>query len=202
MTIQLTDAEKLLVESQRLPDRPDFFSASLQRDQEITEDFETYLILQPTEDKQVIQDWITTSAEIQEENLDRDELLERYLGIRVEDATARITELDIILNNFDNIQRRLLTVGDVDQDPSRFAQVFDIGLLIQSLQKPVDEVNIQREQAFHERTFVTLLTDKLDLSKTTEDTQAELESWQTVISTYEGQPTREQDVGSGILSSF
>jgi hypothetical protein len=59
-----------------------------------------------------------------------------------------------------------------------------------SITKPVDVINIQRDQAFHEQNVTTALQNLLEANKSNTDTQKEISSWQSVISAYKGQTAK------------
>jgi hypothetical protein len=151
---------------------------------QISEDMEGYLILQDQEQKQKLLSWIKDVTKIEMDNEDRDALLATYLDIRLEDAAARIEELDTVLNQYADMQAELITDGD---DSSRYATIMDLNLMVRSIGKPVESISIQRDQAFHEQNVTTALKNLLDRNKSDSDSQKELSSWQTVISAYKGQ---------------
>ncbi len=176
-------------------DLPQYYSAEIAKTapaevkeevakQTISRDFEAYLILQSTEQKQKTLSWIKTVNTINQDNKDRDDLLERYLSLRDTDASARITEIDETLQEFESFRNGLFAAGD---DGTKFAEVVELSLMARALQTPIDEMQIIRENAFHEKNVTALLKVRFDARKNTDDSQKELESWQTVVSEYEGQ---------------
>lgn len=151
---------------------------------QISDDMEGYLILQDQEQKQKLLSWIKDVTKIEMDNEDRDILLATYLDIRLEDTAARIEELDTVLNQYADMQAELITDGD---DSSRYATIMDLNLMVRSIGKPVESISIQRDQAFHEQNVTTALKNLLVSNKSDSDSQKELSSWQTVISSYKGQ---------------
>jgi hypothetical protein len=109
------------------------------------------------------------------------------LEIRQQDALDRITELDEVLNQYADMQAELITDGD---DSSRYATIGDLNIMLRSITKPVDVINIQRDQAFHEQNVTTALQNLLEANKSNTDTQKEISSWQSVISAYKGQTAK------------
>ena len=152
--------------------------------QTISRDFEAYLILQTTEQKQDALSWIQSVTNITQDNKDRDDLLDRYFTLRDDDTIARITEIDEKLKEFETFRNGLFEVGD---NGTQFADVVEVSLMARALQRPLDEMSIVRENAFHEQNIVALLKVRFEDRKNTTDTQLELESWQSVISAYSGQ---------------
>ena len=152
--------------------------------QKISRDFEAYLILQTTEQKQKTLTWIKSVTGITQDNKDRDNILERYLTLRDDDTKAVIAEIDDKLKQFEEFRNGLFASGE---DGTKFAEVIEVSLMARSLQRPLDEMYITRESTFHEQNVVALLKIRFEDRKNTTDTQLELESWQTVVSAYRGQ---------------
>ena len=59
----------------------------------------------------------------------------------------------------------------------------------------MDEISIFRENAFHEITMANIVSKRLEATKSDENTQKELESWQDVVSFYQGQQTSSGGLG-------
>jgi len=186
MAVNFTTDELEKIKEQAVPDeeRPVYFSSANLRLNQIGIDFQGYLILQSVEQKQKTLAWITEAQEIETSNKDRDDLLATYLDNRQVDADARILELETALNNFSAFQSGLITDGD---DSSRFADIPEVGRLIQSLGRMLSKILVQQEQSFHEKNLVNFLRTRLDGEKTTDLTQRELSTWQNVIAFYAGQ---------------
>lgn len=180
-------AEQLaLIDAETKPTQslPKYYLADTKQSIPISRDFEAYLILQPSEQKQNIVDWINGANEITNDTVDRDELASQYFDLRIADAKQRISDLDEQLNNFNKFKLGLLgTKGD----PSGFSTITEINLMTRALQKPLDEMVYLREQAFHEQTMNGIQKLRAEVDIDTPDTQKELESWQKVITTYPGQ---------------
>ena len=187
-----TTEEKELIRQQALPpvDRPSYYSSQARTERQISEGFESFLILQDQTQKQNSLDWIGKALDIEADNEDRDALLATYLDIRENDAQERVTELDEKLEDFNKFVTGLFAKDSSSgSDPSRFSTVAELNLFVLSLQKPLDKITVQRDQAFHESNLASILNNRLEQEKTDEDSSKEIESWQPVISTYEGQPS-------------
>jgi len=184
--IQFTTDELGKIEKQKkaTPDLPTYYSASTQNFVAIGRDFEGFLILQSTEQKQKLLKWLGEVDKIQIENIERDELLTRYLNLRVADTEIRITELEEQLKGFDEFKTSVFTSGE---DTSRFASIVELDLMLQSLQRPLSEITLQRDLAFHEQNMANLLLKRQERAKTDKSAQRELRSWQSVVTTYPGQ---------------
>lgn len=185
MTITWSTSELEKIKKQSLKDnRPSYYYLPNKAFMQISEDMEGYLILQDQEQKQKLLAWIKEVSDIETENKDRDELLGTYLDIRLQDTQDRIDELDTVLNQYAEMQAELITDGN---DSSRFATIMDLNLMTRSISRPVDMLNMQRDQAFHEQNVTNALKNTLELSKSDDDTEKEISSWQTVLSAYKGQ---------------
>ena len=166
-----TTEEKEQIRAQALPpaDRPSYFSSVNRDDRQITEGFESFLILQDQTQKQNSLDWIGKALDIEADNEDRDALLNTYLEIRTTDAEERVTELDEKLEDFNKFVTGLFAKDSAQgSDPSRFATVEELNLFVLSLQKPLDKITVQRDQAFHETNLTRVLGNRLEQEKTDE----------------------------------
>jgi len=185
-----TTDEQALITKQSLPiaKRPSYFSKDFQREEQIGQSFEAFLILQRSSQKQISMDWIDRALDIEVDNEDRDTLMTTYLAGVNEDAIARVTELDDRLENFSAFMGSLFQNESETGGPSRFSDIAELNIFVQSLQRPLDKLTIQRDQAFHEQNMVTALQIRLTQEQTDENSRKELESWNDVLATYEGQP--------------
>ena len=188
MSISWSTSELDLIKKQTLGDmRPSYYSIVNKNLIQISEDFEGYLILQAAEDKQKVLTWMTDVTKINNDTKDQNELLNRFLTVRSDDADARITELDEKLNKYADMQANLITDGT---DPSRYADIIEIDLMVKTISKPLDNLTIQREQAYHEQNMVTAITNAVKNEQVNDDTTKEITSWQTILSTYKGQTAK------------
>jgi len=188
MAITWSKEELDAIQKQSMKDmRPSYYSITNKSYIQISEDFEGYLILQASDDKQKILTWMKDVSKINNDTKDQNELLSRFLQVRSDDTTARIDELDEKLNKYDEMQTDLITDG---KDPSRYGSIMELSLMVTSITKSVDNILIQREQAFHEQNMIATITYILDNEKITDDTKKELTSWQNIISTYKGQANK------------
>jgi hypothetical protein len=180
-----TSETELINQQARAPAaRPYYYNAQRRTPVQITADFEGFLILQTADEKQKTLTWIGSAAKLEEDHKDRDDLLSKYLDLRVVDAQARIDEIGKRTNDFLEFKTNFITDGG---DSSRFASIEEVNLLALSLQRPMDRMVVQQEAAYHELVLTNTLKNKLIIEQTTEDTQKELKSWQTVVSGYPGQ---------------
>jgi hypothetical protein len=181
-----TTQEQELINQQSLKPsgRPYYYSSAKKNPVQITEDFEGFLILQSTDQKQKTLNWLRTALSLEEDHKDRDVLLSRYMDTRKEDADARLAELDKRTQDFIDFKTHFLTDGG---DSSRLASIEEVNLLAKSLQRPLDKMVVQQEAAFHEGVLAKLLKIKLTNEQSTDETKKEMDSWQVVLSAYRGQ---------------
>ena len=185
MAINFSVDEIEKIDKQKKPSGlPSYYSSDSKSRREIGRDFEGFLILQSTDQKQVLLKWLQQVNDIEQDNTDRDKLTDQYLDLRTTDATARIAELDLQLKGFDKFRSSLFGDG---ADPSRFAEIVELNTLIQAMQRPLEEITIQREIAFHERNLAKLINNRRTKAKSNKDTEKELKSWQSVVTAYPGQ---------------
>lgn len=170
-------------------DLPLYYTASTKQESPISREFESYLILEAKEHKQKTLSWIKDVEKIQFNKVDRDKLLDTYLTNCNDNANTKISELDAKLNNFDDFKSGLL---GKEEDPLRYANVTELSLMSQSLQKPIDEMVFMRDKASHEINMVSLMKAKQKLTAYNSDTQKELQSWQSSVSAYDGQSSSYQ----------
>lgn len=185
-----TDKEVIVINAQKKlsAELPQYFNSATKTNTPISRDFEAYLILETQEHKQKSLSWIKDVQSISQDSTDRDAILKTFATNRLADANATIKELDSTLKNFDAFKAGLFNIGDSND----FASVFEVSLLAQSLQRPLDEIKFLRDRAFQEKVISNIQLDRLDRSGFNSDTQKELASWQTVISSYPGQSGSDQ----------
>lgn len=178
-----TQDEINLINSQRKKEQelPEYYSSTSKNNVAITRRFEEYLILQTPVQKQKILDWTDKALEIQKVNIDRDTILDTFLKNRVADNKEIIDELDQEIQGFNDFIKQIFVGGDY-----RFNDVVEVGLMLKSLQNPLDELLLRRDMAFQETNLAVVLQERVKDSLETNDTRKELQSWKQVLSAYEG----------------
>lgn len=182
---KFTAEELKIIRQQRKSneDLPKYYSAESKAETQISRDFESYLILQSPAQKQKILSWIKEATKIQKPRVDRDELIKRYMANRIADADARISDLTTQTTKFESLRSEL--IGD-STDVNRFADVIEVGIMVNSLQRPIDELLSLKERAYHDKVMATVYSIRFAATENNKDTQRELSSWQTVVSAYPG----------------
>lgn len=188
MSINWSTSELEAIKKQTLKDsKPSYYSLTNKNYIQISEDFEGYLILQGGDQKQKVLTWMSDVSKINNDTKDQNAILNRFLEIRYQDTSDRITELDEKLNKYSEMQTELITDGT---DPSRYGSIIEINLMVKCISKSIDNINLQREQAFHEQNMVTAVQNAIQNEQVSDDTTKELTSWQTIMSTYKGQTSK------------
>jgi hypothetical protein len=184
-----SQAELDLIADQTKPESqlPSYYDADTDQNVVISRDFEAYLILETQQQQQATLQWISQELDFQANNLDRDAILTRYLVNRGTDDTARLAEINTRLMNFDSFKAGLLQGNIPGQPPLDWSTTPELNLLSQSLQMPLDEINLLYDLTFHEQNVVAVLQNRMENTSYTDSDQEELQSWQTVISAYQGQ---------------
>jgi hypothetical protein len=169
---------------------PLYYNSDSKQSEPISRDFEAYLILQGVDQKQVIQEWISAVKEIELDTGDRDALLTRFMEHRAEDAALKIEELDEVLGGFDQFKQQLFSDPNADEEnpnPNKYSAVAEIDLFARAVQKPIDEVVMIRDGAFHEQNMILLVQTDLEIAGNKEARQGELDTWQQIFAAYKGQ---------------
>jgi hypothetical protein len=196
-----TNDELITISSQRRPAglKPLYYDSVQKSLTTISDDFEGFLILQASESKQKALAWITDATKLDTKRADQNVILEEYIAIRNTDAAVRVSEISKVMTTFDNFKSDFLTDGS---DTSRFADISEVNIFLQSVQQPLGDIATRRERAIHEQNMAKVQGSKLALSKVTSDTIRELESWQTIMSAYKGQASGAKQNGSTPLGGL
>lgn len=169
--------------------RPYYYSVTNKNLIQISSDFEGYLIIQSADEKRKLLTWMSDLTKINNNTQDQSALLKRYFDTRTADADDRIAELDEKLNKYADMQADLITDGT---DPSRYGGIVELNTMVKTISKTLDNISIQREQAFHEKNVITAMGAVLKAEEVTDDYKKELMSWQRIVSTYKGQTQKKK----------
>lgn len=182
MTIKLTPEEIRIVEKKRKreDEKPKYYNSSVDQTDVISDDFESYLILQTSAQKQQILQRLRANIKVNNDTTDRDAILTEYIKKSSADLDARQAELDAVTNNFEEFRSTVMS-GD-----ERFHVINELNRLMYSLQEPIEFAVFSREQVFQEGNVNILVGDRVTSRKKDDKSKKELEIWQKVISAYEG----------------
>lgn len=176
MAVELTPDERSRVENSRVAPKPQFFNAATGNQQDISEDFESFIILQ---DKGVLQetiDWIKKSSEIMEGRVSRNAVAFEALVADQDDLSTRKSEIDDLAQAFNDWKASSFLSG-------KFSEVSEVGLIIADLQAVAEEVFVFQERMKHLENVQFRVTGKLGQDVTTAQLQ-ELSSWPTPLLSY------------------
>lgn len=181
--------ELSIVNEQRKDDKdlPKYYSSQRKTNVAISRDFEAYLILESQDHKQKTLSWIKKVKSISNNFTDRDALLSDLLESRKTQVQSRIKELDEALGNYDEFRFGILSNPISGDDSNKFADVAEVTLLTQILQKPIEYMNVLRERSYHEQVMLGLWENFIGVDGYSANDNKELSSWETVISAYPGQ---------------
>jgi len=182
MGIEFDTAEQALIDQQSVPDNllPLYYVPDTDSEYQISTDFESYLILQPASQKQAILAWMQYLQDLELVSIDRDTILTLYLNLRANNAATVISDIEGVTGNFDDFKANLVF-------DDRFQNLVELNLVSRAMQRPMDEIIIQQELAFHEQNMALLIQSALDSQAFSTQTAQELSNWQIVFGTFKGQ---------------
>lgn len=141
MALNLTAAELQEVSQRRKTERPSYYNAALDRDIQISEDFEAFLILTPTVQKKQAVSWIGQTATLKQRQYDIDLLMLESIQKESESAQAAKAELDAQLATF-QLFRESLSTG-------KFATIPELSTMLRDLQFGLDDLIFVKERIEH-----------------------------------------------------
>jgi len=175
MALYLDDDQTRQVTLKRRDPRPKYFSAALDKQVEIGEDFEAFLILQGQRNQATLA-WLEQSKEFGIRDSDRDALA--AVALTEDQSDALFSELEILplIKLFDSFRTGFNMTG--------FEQVAEAGQLLSDLQRPMTETLNIMDRLKHRQVFGSIsLADLGDRALTSART-AQLNSWYGPLTTY------------------
>ena len=184
MAISLTEDELAFVNTHRLSADalPTYFDASVQKDVQISRDFEAYLILAPNDLKSAAIAWINTAVQLNHSNLLRDTLVQRATAQEVSNSTLEYNAYQTALTNFQDFRENFLTEQD-------FATVTEVQLFLSDLQAVMDEITTGSDRAQYALTLATVVSRYNDKIAVSQALVEELQSWSVPLGSYTGNET-------------
>jgi hypothetical protein len=176
---KLTDSERaqVLRRQKAQADLPEYFSAELKTDIQISRDFEAFLILAPEDLKTSAIDWIQKAHSLQKANKVRDDLVKLGIQNETANATKIITALDEETQKFDEFRQTF-------QTQEAFSGVGEVQLFLRDLQRVIEERVVDRDRAFFDQVMAGVQDRFSNQSGLTDDQTEELQSWTAVLTTY------------------
>jgi len=156
--------------------RPKYFNAVVGEYKRISEDFESFLILQGRARNKEAVDWLQKASSYAVNDTDRDSLLNALAENEMEDAAATKKETDPITEQFNKFRDRYSHTG--------FENVTEAGQLLADLQQPMFEIITLGNRQLHRQIFAKLTIDKLIKGGITSNQAKQLNSWFEPLTTY------------------
>jgi len=178
MAILLDANQASIVSTKRLKpsQRPKYFNASTGSMVTISEDFESFLILQGRPRNKETVDWLQKASGYAIQDADRDSLLNTAMLNEAEDAKAGAAELSPIIEQFNSFRQRFNMTG--------FEGVAESGQLLADLQRPMNEIITLGSRHTHRQVYAKLLRDKLSTGGLTANQSKQVNSWFESLTTY------------------
>ena len=156
--------------------KPQYYSAASKMKVPISEDFESFLILQGRPNNAQSLSWLQKAGLYAVKDADRDSLLATMIGNEKVDAIACSAELKPIYGSFQQFKQTFNMQG--------FEQVVECGMLLADLQRPMDELQALGDRHYHRRVFSTMVLAGLKNGGVTQDQQKQLNSWSGPLTAY------------------
>ena len=175
MAVELDSDERARVEVARLTPRPNYYSASLLRETQISEDFEAFLILQNAATISATMTWLATAGLMASRELDRNALA----------FEALLSDRDDTDQQLDNIEERTALFGTwrTAFQAGKFSDTPEVSLVINDLQVMADELFAYRDRLVHRRQVNRRIEARLAQSVSSPQLR-QLQSWPTPLLTY------------------
>lgn len=173
--VQLSGDERAKVDAGRLVPRPEYFSADSIQQQQISEDFEAFILLQDPATIQATIDWLTKAGKVAELRLDRNSVAFEALVADIEDREAKQKEVVGLTSSF-SAWRESFQAG-------KFSDVSEVGLLIRDAMATAEEIFVFEERMKHLQAVQNRATDRIRSDLSNAQLQ-ELLSWPTPLLAY------------------
>lgn len=179
MSLELTTPEQEEVNrlAKSETDLPEYYDAGVRRTLRISRDFETFLILAPTDLKTSAIEWITKVVELNQIDKVRDQLRDMVLAQEVKNAGLKLKAYLEKIGEFDKFRSTFRT-------DSRFQAVPEVVKFINDLQSVMDEQILGQQRAFFDETLGKISQSSLDTLRVTDDDLEQIQSWRPVLSAY------------------
>jgi len=173
--VDLTPDEQAKVSSNRRAPRPRYFDATAQAEQEISPDFEAFLILQDAATITATLTQIATAGLLAEIRMDRDAVAFEALVADIGDRSTKQSEIEGTTAIF-NEWKDLFRAG-------KFNDVSEVGLLIQDIQATGEEMFVTEERLKHLEMVHNRVKERIRQGVSTAQLQ-QLQSWPTPLLAY------------------
>lgn len=175
MAVELDSDERARVEAARLPVRPDFYNASTLQEQQISPDFEAFLILQDAATISATLTWLGAAGLLGRMALDRNAVAFEALIEDQADTTDQLDEVTSSTTSFTAFRNSF--------QAGKFSEATEVGLIIRDLQAAADELFATEGRLRHLQQVQTRVQSRLRQSISSAQLR-ELQSWPTPLLTY------------------
>lgn len=175
-----TELDYIRKNRKRTDEKLSYYNSSTDQSEVISDDFEAYLILQKVSTKQKILQRLRKNIKDNSNYTDRDAILKEMLANITKDSDLKLSELDVETQNFSEFKQSIL-----DED-RRFDDLKELNRLLTVINTSIEELTFKRDQAFQDGNICLILDDRLQRSKSDENTKKEYDIWQKIISAYQG----------------
>lgn len=175
---RLTNEEAQTVRARRRPsgDRPTYYNAGTDEDNEISEEFEAFLILLATGVKTEAVAWINAVANSLPEREDWNDLLMETIAQQAANATARLADINETFDGYEAFRTNFRADG--------FEDVEEVGTLLEDLQIGMGELSGRERESTHLEVLSDLLQLRAESGNVSESRLQQLRSWITPLLTY------------------
>lgn len=178
-SLTLEEAEKVSDQAKEEGSRPQYFSVPAGGAEEISKEFETFLIITPATVKSQIASFFQVILDNDpNENSTRDELLTEFLLEELDNETERIRLFDNFAEFYDEVREAYAASVD------GFTDVAEVALLQEAITRSLGSISDQRDAHQFNYAVYSVLTQRKDADDP-DSFEQELRAWIRVLSTYD-----------------
>jgi len=155
---------------------PQFYNSGTKKKQQISRDFESFLLLLESSVKNSAITWLRKVKVVNNTRKDRDEILAMAFDNEIADAKEQYSALSSSVGDFD-------TFSSEFRDP-RYGAVTENGLILAAMQSMIGEKKVYLDRMLHLQTFSEFTKQAYNSSKASQDTIKEIDSWITILTEY------------------
>ena len=174
----LTSDQLKKIDNNRQEERPYYYNSSLDKEFQISSDFEAYLILLENSVKNDIVKYLQKTKLDGNKRKDRDEILAIAIQNELDNANTLYNAYQTELSSFSTFRDSINVEG--------FEQVAEIGLILDDLQFNIDEDLLALDRSQHLMTLTYLVQQSFTNNKMSDALIKEIDSWIEVINVYQG----------------
>jgi hypothetical protein len=172
----LTDSQQKQIALRRQDPRPSFWNASASAYQEISPDFESYVITLEQGLRSKVSAVLRKSTVDASRQKDRDALMSIVIQAEINDSKKALDELDNALSAYTQLEQQLKL--------SAWADVPEVSMMSQDLRRGIDEASMYRRQAVHDYIVASIVQKNLDLGFMDDNIKQQMLSWSIPLGSY------------------